>query len=263
MDRRVLFGESRATSTAERCKTGDEIFRLFARWYKVGIRRSCVTTKYVSAGTGPPDFRWRPKSSSRTSAASDSGTRAFLASPAAPWVPIAASSPPRRGRTSPPPSRPWPRERARVRIPPVPRVTRRRPPPRPRANSRPRAQPLVLLFLPRSGADVVSSPCPIAAPLSAGEHRALRSSIPTTAQSMEFGQLVRKKSLVRPTWARRIGSNRPRSPTRSFPARFSSLPGRRADPSRPRALSRISPHRVLPPTGTLFSKATSPPPTSR
>ena len=147
--------------------------------------------------------------------------------------------------------------------PPVPRVTRRRPPPRPRANSRPRAQPLLLLFLPRSGADVVSSPCPIAAPLSAGEHRALRSSIPTTAQSMEFGQLVRKKSLVRPTWARRIGSNRPRSPTRSFPARFSSLPGRRADPSRPRALSRISPHRVLPPTGTLFSKATSPPPTSR
>ena len=158
---RVLFGESRATSTAERCKTGDEIFRLFARWYKVGIRRSCVTTKYVSAGTGPPDFRWRPKSSSRTSAASDLGARAI--SRRRPLDGSLSRHSPEAGSTSPPPSRPRPRERARVRIPPVPRVTRRRPAPRPRAIPA-RAPSLCCCYSSRSGADAPLVPLPHRSP---------------------------------------------------------------------------------------------------
>ena len=98
---------------------------------------------------GPPDLF-------RSSGAPDSGTRAFLATPTAPWVPIAASSPPRRGRTSPPPSHPWPRERARVRIPPL---SPRHPATStsPSAGQFPPAQPR-LLFLPRSGADASRPP---------------------------------------------------------------------------------------------------------
>ena len=132
----------------------------------------------------------------------------------------------------------------------------------PSAGQFPPAQPR-LLFLPRSGA-YVSRPPPIAAPLSASEQRALSSSIPTTAQSMEFGQLVRKKSLVRPSLSAsdRIESSPTPDPFDSLPDSRPS-PGDALTPSRPRALSRISPPRVLPPTGTLSSRATSPPPTSR